>query len=669
MHLGYFRVIVFYMRNRILFLSICLLLTGGVDSFCQTNNGYQPTYTGTGNGAKTGGTAYYVDYVSGSDSNPGTSKTSPWKAAPGMACATAAAASHSIANTDQILLKGGVTWPAACIPWNVTGGGTTTKNAKGYPGLYIGYDPAWNAGVVNSVRVTDPGSCTSNVALTVSLSGGGGSGAAATANIETDTYAAGDLSFVTVAKGGSGYTSNPSVTFTVKAGTCTVLPTAYADILSPIIDGNGTVFGSSTGIAPMITYNSQYGTMDHLEIKNYNWYIGSYSGGSPTILGGWGNNMEFRNLYIHNFGANGAVNGTYLVGALNAAQTAAVQGGGAGSYTYFTNNVLNNYEKEISGGCIAGNGNSGHCVQNTAIYNFQYATNNVITSWRGGLYTEADAASGYLVAGNKMWGILSDANTQHADCFYLQGGTVSYNNILRDFYPGAAAFYTESMNGYAAGNVEILFNNVIFGIGTDGAGTSTPPMGWSSEFAPSSGNTAPTPILASYNNTMYANVGNTFCINSGQWFGASCSMTVPVTVQNNYCVSSQAAGHWIESGGCGTWNGIAGASLSAQLDNTAVIQSPTAASSAGYTQANNFAPISASSPTVAYASSGNSVNLTSLCSTSVGGVSLANLCYDINGNPRPATGGWQAGAYQFSSDSGSQPPAPPTNLNGTKSPL
>jgi hypothetical protein len=51
-------------------------------------------------------------------------------------------------------------------------------------------------------------------------------------------------------------------------------------------------------------------------------------------------------------------------------------------------------------------------------------------------------------------------------------------------------------------------------------------------------------------------------------------------------------------------------------------------------------------------------NLTSLCSTSVSAMPLTALCSDANGTPRPATGPWTIGAYQFKSGA----PAPPTNL-------
>jgi hypothetical protein len=61
---------------------------------------------GTGGG---GGTSRYVDYATGSDSNPGT-RASPWEYAPGMAACASKCASTTINPGDSVILKGGITW-------------------------------------------------------------------------------------------------------------------------------------------------------------------------------------------------------------------------------------------------------------------------------------------------------------------------------------------------------------------------------------------------------------------------------------------------------------------------------------------------------------------------------------------------------------------------------
>ncbi len=84
-------------------------------------------------------TTYYVDYSSGSDSNSGTSKTSPWQNAPGMQTCKTTCASTAIKPGDSIILKGGVTWPNASFMWSLPGG------ASGSP-VYIGVDKTWFSG-------------------------------------------------------------------------------------------------------------------------------------------------------------------------------------------------------------------------------------------------------------------------------------------------------------------------------------------------------------------------------------------------------------------------------------------------------------------------------------------------------------------------------------------
>jgi hypothetical protein len=340
------------------------------------------------------------------------------------------------------------------------------------------------------------------------------------------------------------------------------------------------------------------------------------------------------------------------------------------------NNIINNFESEAAG---CNNGYTGSCVQSVAIVNAQINTNNVYTNWRGALYI-SDSGSNYVTAGNKMWGSLVDPGTQHGDTFYLNTGGLVYNNILRDIFPGTAAFYFETGNGSspAAGEQYYIFNNVIWNIGT-----STPPIGFSSEFYSSSApNISPTPALYVANNTFLAYQGSHDCVNAGQWYGASGSLSISpgfnFTLYNNQCISTQGTVHWFDSNGsasvcssspngCGIWNGLTSPNSTATqmaIDPLNLIQTPTAAASQGYAAINNFAPKASSNATVVFASNANSQNLSNLCSKSLNGISLAPICYDILGNARPTSGGWQAGAYQFTGVA----PQPPINPTATPVP-
>ena len=94
------------------------------------------------------GATYYIDYQSGSDSNPGTSPTAPWKLAPGM---TGFSGKYTHQPGDVFLFKGGVTWPASVLPLNIL--------YSGRPDAHDQYraDMSWYAGRAWSYPVFDGG--------------------------------------------------------------------------------------------------------------------------------------------------------------------------------------------------------------------------------------------------------------------------------------------------------------------------------------------------------------------------------------------------------------------------------------------------------------------------------------------------------------------------------
>jgi hypothetical protein len=83
---------------------------------------------------------YYIDYASGSDSANGTSESTPWQHAPGMANATSNAAGHTPSLGEGWIFKGGVTVDYHAFPMNTPWSGTS-----GAPD-YMGYDSAWYTG-------------------------------------------------------------------------------------------------------------------------------------------------------------------------------------------------------------------------------------------------------------------------------------------------------------------------------------------------------------------------------------------------------------------------------------------------------------------------------------------------------------------------------------------
>jgi hypothetical protein len=83
---------------------------------------------------------YYIDFSAGNDSNPGVSKTLPWKHAPGMNGASGSSATYACAPGDTFILKGGVTWTAGNFPWNWTCSGTSGSH------ITITVDQTWYDG-------------------------------------------------------------------------------------------------------------------------------------------------------------------------------------------------------------------------------------------------------------------------------------------------------------------------------------------------------------------------------------------------------------------------------------------------------------------------------------------------------------------------------------------
>jgi hypothetical protein len=94
------------------------------------------------------GAQYYIDFSSGSDTNSGLSKSTPWKRAPGM---TGFAATYAHAAGDQFILKGGVTWDSTTFNWTITKSGTA-GNVD-----YYGVDKTWYSGSTWSQPILDGG--------------------------------------------------------------------------------------------------------------------------------------------------------------------------------------------------------------------------------------------------------------------------------------------------------------------------------------------------------------------------------------------------------------------------------------------------------------------------------------------------------------------------------
>ena len=90
---------------------------------------------------------YYISFSTGSDSNNGTSKTTPWQRHPYM---QKFAGKYTHAAGDQFVFKQGDSWPNVCFDMVIQDGGTA-----GNPDIYT-YDPTWGtaAGVLGLAGLT-----------------------------------------------------------------------------------------------------------------------------------------------------------------------------------------------------------------------------------------------------------------------------------------------------------------------------------------------------------------------------------------------------------------------------------------------------------------------------------------------------------------------------------
>jgi hypothetical protein len=651
----------------------------------------------------------YVDYVNGLDTYDGTSKThtsgtvGPWKHAPGMlglnqtggstgdGCASNCLAQVPLPG-DKYILRGGTTWPYTVLPWLWTWSGTSSTQTFGCAGtgcIYIGIDATWQTGVVNALVPTkSAGGCNPSSPPTVALTGGGGIGAAATATImpaavNGGTYGGGGggepqvngmLLYYSMGAQGSSYTSNPTATITQNG--CN-LETAVADIYRAVIDG-----GLKSGIIWPVGQNASnawdfpgvglgtagspvsYVIVDNLEIRNFLQAPRGVGTGNPDT-GFAVSLLSDSSLSQHNTFSNNYVH--YRTVSSCFSGCGSPQGGTGdlimdlASYNdEAANNWLSNSESFFLGTSTTDCPLNWPCMFSASGLNAYYGGNanngggsihgNHI--WGARWLMEVSGFQGVsgtpvYVYGNDAWLALYDINTQpHVNGFYFQIGTATlyeYNNYLHNVVNG-------TNNQQAPGNpgVQYFFNNVSwqaagggnygitgYGLGANGA------------------------HLYFLQNTMYAS-GTTgapnACISSDN-ANPTDNPYLYVILQNNHCMTNYGPPWFADAAVGSTWQTSAGSTNVTDIENGTSVQT-WSGSTAYYSPATLFAPQSSAAPTVTFATGGNSYNFYSICNGQPN-PGLGALCFDINGNARPSTGGWNAGAYQqLSSGSVTLSPSP-----------
>jgi hypothetical protein len=488
---------------------------------------------------------YYIDYSSGNDSNNGTSKTTPWQHLPGMPGCQGQCSAAAPQPGDQLILKGGVTWPNASLGWEWTWSGSA-----GNP-IYIGVDQTWYAGSSWSRPI---------------FNGGG----------------------------------QP-------------IPTWNDSNHTPRVN---EFFGLS----------ANYVTVDNIEWTGfYEEYAGAYCQDDYICLHYSSTNLQVENNYFHGW-AHGGYGGNQ-------------QDGGqciTGDTSWPTGNANSSiHDNAFDGADTTGDSMAALHGGPDTVYN------NYVNNMSNGFVGEYAQ-----VHDNRILNINASYNpTMHENGIEINfaGTAYVYNNVIAHVKQGLAVWLAPE-----AGYTQYFYNNVEWDI----------PITNIVDLAAALNNCCGQ--IGLYNNTIECGPdGNpTFlCVGVGVGEG-------PTTLGNNHGITNATTpnkGMWFETGNTQV------------TESKDVPQAFASATNQGYASSETypFSPVAGCTPaTCATLQAG--ANLTSQCSSMPGlcndttlGVSYNTTNHTVSypsrtPNPRPSTGAWDSGAYEYSS--GNQPPSPPTGL-------
>jgi hypothetical protein len=221
----------------------------------------------------------------------------------------------------------------------------------------------------------------------------------------------------------------------------------------------------------------------------------------------------------------------------------------------------------------------------------------------------------------------------HMNCFVFLEANVQNAYIFNNFADGSA------LQGYGAAVIDVvgggnsIFNNTII---SNGINTTFPSaLAWGGPNSSVENN-----IITTSNSLLY---------NSTNWGGRSTSVTA--LSHDTYANGGLNSFVWCppSGGSCGDYT----ASQFATWESSSGDTDSQYVSSAGL---NSNGTLAAGSPAI-----GAGANLYSLCNGQPN-PGLGALCYDAAGNARPATGSWDAGAFN---SAGAGAPAPRTGLTAT----
>lgn len=523
--------------------------------------------------ATLGVTSCYFVAASGSDSNSGTSESSPWLHAPGMPGCTATCKSTTPAAGEGFIFRGGDTWhfgnssPSDGNPYTGGAWSWTQEGTSSNP-IYIGVDPSWYSGSSWARPILTWDNPTS------------------TSAVSSCSYTGGYFIYFNPAQ--YQHFDNFEMTGVCDNGESP----DYVEYLPP----TGT-----KGFNPPWYIENNYA---------HGWTHTAYSGSvtplEPTIFAGAGNRFGVVLQY------------NVVDGSDSDDTDMSITGSGAGDAYIVQYNIF----RHFGGGNVP---NDCHLFHDNII---EYVNN-------------ANGSSSYHVDAWMCYGEANDSN---------HGGdgtpNLFYNNIMR--YIGTE--YSQALSAILwlfPPSTDYIFNNVFHDINQG-----------SNYFNLCQGSCSGSAVDV-FNNTFTQGTSGG-CI--------LCNDSVGITIQS-------VNNHWVTSQGTSISDVVT--STSGVTDTTSLYQTPSAASSQGYTSANDYAPTASTNSTVTASGTNetsgycaalqNSIAQT-YCTEGTSGACSYNStnhtvsCPRLTLVSRPSSGAWNVGAYQYGS---SAAPAPPTDVTAT----
>lgn len=330
---------------------------------------------------------YYIDYASGSDANNGTATNTPWKLCPYMA---GFGGSYAHSAGDAFLFKGGVTWPNAAFPLNITASGGATNDTYGSSQSYYA-GGAWTRPLFDlqytnvtgnkPIYITSSNITISGIEIARLLVPNSGS---------WNGYGAGSIATSATAR---QITVQDCYIHNWRAGTAT------NDVSNTDSDFGGIFFGSGTlgialqntigpGEAPVgLTGNSGCGVAGSASLIQSNTFIGC---------------MEMINGGATNISFNTFRNGTNSYDPINH-PNAIYHGVATGQRTYIYNNIIHDFDTKFQTMLLHG----GYGGATNTIY---YIYNNVV--WNVSSPIDIDE-SNVAVADSATYAYVFNNTVQH----------------------------------------------------------------------------------------------------------------------------------------------------------------------------------------------------------------------------------------------------------------